>query len=260
MNRKRLRAAAVQTHPIADSPRKTIEKGIILARKAADKEADVICLPEHWLPEKTIPTPVDPVPGFQSLAEEYGTIIAVGAFYEKVKSRVRLSCPVIGPDGRVLGRQFKVHPFGREKKLATAGNKYEIFKANGFNFGVLICYDVDFPEASRAFALKGAELLLCPSRIIREGTIPWQQYVTVRSLENRIPIIAPNVYVPPYFMGHSSIVSLKEDQKRKIAQPRMLSLDVQGEGFLVDVLDLDLHNRLRKARFSDRRPETYRDR
>jgi predicted amidohydrolase len=257
LSRRTVRAAAVQTHPIATSPRRTIEQGIRLAQKAAEKETDVICLPEHWLPEKTIPTPVDPIPGFQALAEEYGIVLAAGAFYEKVKGRIRLSCPVIGPDGCVLGRQFKVHPFGREKKLATAGSKYEIFKASGFKFGVLVCYDVDFPESSRAFALKGAELLLCPSRIIKEGTVPWHQYVTVRSLENRIPIIAPNVYAPPYFMGHSCIVSLKEDPKRKIAHPNMLSLNAQGEGVLVDDFDLDLHNRLRKARFADRRPRTY---
>ena len=257
MSPRIVRAAAVQTHPITTSPRKTIEQGIKLTRKAAERDADVICLPEHWLPEKTIPTPVDPIPGFQALAEEYGVIIAAGAFYETVRGQVRLSCPVIGPTGRILGRQFKVHPFGREKKIAVAGNKYEIFKADRFKFGVLVCYDVDFPEASRAFALKGAELLLCPSRIIREGTVPWQQYVTVRSLENRIPITAPNVYAPPYFMGHSSIVSLKEDPKRKIAHPRMLSFDAPGEGVLVDDFDLDLHNRLRKARFADRRPGTY---
>lgn len=257
MNRKRLRIAAVQTRPIPNSVRKTILQGIRLARRAAQREADMICLPEHWLPEKTIPTPVNPMQGFQALAKEYGVIIGVGAFFERVKNHIRLSCPVIGADGRVLGRQFKVHLFGREKKIAAPGNKYEIFKANGFKFGVLVCYDVDFPEASRAFALKGAELLLCPSRIIKEGTVPWQQYLTVRSLENRFPIAAPNVYVPPYFIGHSSIVSLKEDPRRKIAHPKMVSLTRQGEGVLVDEVDLDLHSRLRKVRFADRRPGTY---
>ncbi len=257
MNRKRLRIAAVQTRPVPNSVRKTILQGIKLARKAAQKEVDVICLPEHWLPEKTIPTSVDPMPSFQSLAREYGAIIAVGAFFERVKGNIRLSCPIIGSEGNVLGRQFKVHLFGREKKIAVPGNKYEIFKANGFKFGVLVCYDVDFPESSRAFALKGAELVLCPSRIIREGTIPWQQYLTVRSLENRFPIAAPNVYAPPHFMGQSSIVSLKEDRRRKIAHPKMLSLTRQGEGVLIDEVDLDLHNRLRKTRFADRRPGTY---
>jgi omega-amidase len=257
LSKKRIKAAAVQTRPIRDSIRKTILQGIKLARKAAEKEADIICLPEHWLPEETIPTPVDPVPGFQALAKEHGTIIAVGAFFDKLKGKVRLSCPVIGPNGEVLGRQFKVHLFGREKKIAIPGNKYEILKCNGVKFGVLVCYDVDFPEASRTFALKGAEFLFCPSRIIKEGTIPWQQYLTVRSLENRIPIVAPNVYAPPYFAGHSSIIRLEEDPRRKIAQPKLSSLTARREGILLAEIDLGLHNRLRKTRFADRRPQTY---
>src|SRR6266571_7593182 len=95
LNRKRLRSAAVQTRPVANSPRKTILQGVKLARKAAEKEADVICLPEHWLPEKTIPTPVDPIPALQKLAREYGVIIAAGAFYERQQGHLRLSCPVI---------------------------------------------------------------------------------------------------------------------------------------------------------------------
>ncbi len=102
-----------------------------------------------------------------------------------------------------------------------------------------------------------AERRKSPPLIIKEGTVPWQQYLTVRSLENRLPIIAPNVYAPPYFMGHSSIVSLKEDSLRKIAHPKMVSLTGPREGVLVDDFDLDLHNRLRRARFADRRPETY---
>jgi predicted amidohydrolase len=257
LSSKKIRAAAAQTRPIPSSPKKTILRASQLAQRAAAKEADIICLPEHWLPERKIPTPADPIPVFQKLAQEYDVIIALGAFYEKIKGQIRLSCPIIGPEGRVQGRQFKVHLFGREKKIAAPGTKYEIFKAHGHKLGILVCYDVDFPEASRAFALKGAELLLCPSRIIREGIIPWQQYLTVRSLENRLPITAPNVYAPPYFTGHSSIVSLVEDPRRKIAHPRLLTNNRRGEAIVIDDFDLELHNRLRRARFADRRPNTY---
>ncbi len=250
-------AAAVQVRPHPESVKKTIFQGVKLAKQAAEKEADIICLPEHWLPEKIIPTPMDPLPGFQALAEEYGVAVVAGAFFERVKGRVYLSCPVVGPEGNVLGRQFKVHLFWREKKIAKPGSDYHIFNFDGHRFGILVCYDVDFPEAARAFALRGAEFLLCPSRIIKEGISPWQQYLTVRALENRLPIVAPNVFAPPRFIGHSSIVYLKEDPRRKIAHPRLASISRRGPGIVVEDLDLTLHNLLRKARFSDRRPETY---
>jgi len=257
LSSKRIRASAVQTRPIPSSPEKTIIRASQLARRAAAREADIICLPEHWLPERKIPTPADPIPVFQELAEEYNVTIALGAFYEKIKGQIRLDCPIIGQDGEVRGRQFKIHLFGREKKIAFPGTRYEIFKVHGHKVGVLICYDVDFPEAARAFALKGAELLLCPSRIIREGITPWQQYLIVRSLENRLPIVAPNVYAPPYFTGQSTIVSLVEDPRRKIAYTRLLTNNRSGEAIVIDDFDLELHNRLRKDRFADRRPDTY---
>ncbi len=72
MTKRLVRAAAVQVKPIETSVKKTILQAVRLARRAAEKNADIICFPEHWLPEKQIPTPVDPLPELQSLAEEYG--------------------------------------------------------------------------------------------------------------------------------------------------------------------------------------------
>src|SRR5437899_6078302 len=62
------------------------------------------------------------------------------------------------------------------------------------------------------------------SRIVKYGIEPWHQYVTVRSLENRIPIVAPNVYSPPWFPGASVIVDLHEDPKTKISYSRASTL------------------------------------
>ncbi len=257
MTKRLVRAAAVQVKPIETSIKKTILNAIGLARTAAEKEADIICLPEHWLPEKQIPTPASPLPELQSLAEEYSVAIVGGAFYEKVRGQTRLSSPVIGKDGRLIGRQFKIHLFRSERKYAKPGNSYNIFELDGYKIGILVCYDVDFPEPSRIYALKGAELILCPSRIVKPGITPWQQYVIVRCLENRMPIVAPNVYAPPWFTGHSMIISLREDSPTRISHPRIASVSREGEGIVIEKIDLSLHSRLRRERFADRRPETY---
>ena len=257
MTKRLVRAAAVQVKPIETSIKKTILNGIRLARTAAEREADIICLPEHWLPEKQIPTPASPLPELQSLAEEYRVAIVGGAFYEKVRGQTRLSSPVIREDGTLLGRQFKIHLFRFERKYAKPGNNYNIFELDGYKIGILVCYDVDFPEPSRIYALRGAEMVLCPSRIVKPGIAPWQQYVTVRCLENRMPIVAPNVYAPPWFTGHSMITSLHENPRTKISHPRIASVRREGEGIVIEKIDLSLHSRLRRERFADRRPETY---
>lgn len=257
MAKKIIRAVGVQIQPIETSVEKTILHAVKLAKKAAEREADIICLPEHWLPEKTIPTPMSPLPDLQSLAKEYGVAVVGGAFYERVKGQMRLSSPVIGSDGTLIGRQFKVHLFGSEKKCAKPGNEYNIFQMNGYKIGVLVCYDVDFPEPSRIYALNGAELVLCPSRIVKPGITPWQQYVTVRCLENRMPIVAPNVYEPPWFTGHSMIIALREDTRTRISHPRIATTSREGQATVTQEIDLTFHNRLRKERFADRRPKTY---
>ncbi len=72
-----------------------------------------------------------------------------------------------------------------------------------------------------------------------------------------MPIVAPNVYAPPWFTGHSMIISLREDPRTRISHPRIASVSRKGEGMVIEEIDLSLHNRLRRERFADRRPETY---
>ena len=72
---------------------------------------------------------------------------------------------------------------------------------------MIICYDMVFPKVANTLVKKGAQVLLSPSRIVRRGIKPWQMYVQVRSLENRIPILAANVE-NQRFGGNSLIVDL----------------------------------------------------
>src|SRR5436853_7665999 len=103
--KKIIRAAAVQIKPVETSVEDTIFHAVKLAKKAAEKEVDIICLPEHWLPEKVIPTPMSPLPRLQSLAEEYGVAVVGGPVYEKVQGHVRLSRPVMGEHAALIGGQ-----------------------------------------------------------------------------------------------------------------------------------------------------------
>ncbi|HZD12880.1 MAG TPA: carbon-nitrogen hydrolase family protein [Candidatus Binatus sp.] len=258
MPKDRIRAAAVQLRPSRESVKDTILDAVRLGKRAAEKEADIICFPEHWIPEREIPAKMDPLPALQSLAEEYGVMIVGGAFYERIRGHLYLSSPLINADGDVAGRQFKVHLFRSEKKLASPGRSHRKFNLAGYSFGILVCYDIDFPESARSLALEGADLLFCPSRIVKHGTIPWHQYLTVRALENRIPIVAPNVYAPPWFLGSSVIVDLHENPKTKISYPRLNALHSgQETGIITRDLDLAYHRRLRRDRFLDRRPTAY---
>ena len=103
-----------------------------------------------------------------------------------------------------------------------------------------------FPKVANTLVKKGAQVLLSPSRIVRRGIEPWQMYVQVRALENRIPILAANV--ENYrFGGNSQVVDLTENNK--VVTTKITKLN--GETEIARELTLDKYEKSRKIRFSD---------
>ena len=89
-------------------------------------------------------------------AKEYNITIIPGAFFER-KNKVNynnnslhISSPVISNKGIILGRQLKINPFGLQRKTVKAGTTVQVFETGSFKFGIGICYDIVFPEVSRA--------------------------------------------------------------------------------------------------------------
>ncbi len=231
-----------------------VEHAIRLLKNAAASESNIVCLPEQWYP-KTITSFEQEFKLITNVAKEYGVTIIPGAFLEKNNDNLCISCPVIANNGGILGRQFKIHPYGDEKKIVKAGTKVEIFDAGSFKFGIAICHDVVFPEVARALARKGADIFFFPSRIRNEGIEPWHMYVKVRALENRVPAVAPNACSRVYG-GKSIVVDFSYDKKSNIAVPNTALASVNEQLLLMDV-DLEHARRMRKIRFEDLRSDLY---
>ena len=194
---------------------KSDEKAIGSLKKRLEnlgrKEADIVCLPEQWLKNNQISDFDLEFAEFKRIAKEYSMTIIPGAFYAKKRRKSIICSPVIGQSGEIIGIQEKIHPFGYERGLVKPGNQTKIFKGK-CKFGIVICYDMVFPDVSKSFVKKGAEVLFSPSRIVKRGIYPWHLYVQVRALENRIPILAANVKNNRYG-GNSIIVDLIENDQ-----------------------------------------------
>ena len=173
------------------------------------KETDIVTLPEQWLKNNKISDFDKEFSEFKKIAKDYSMTIIPGAFYERKKYRFVISSPVIGPKGEIIGTQEKIHPFDYEQKLVRPGREAKVFQTN-CKFGIIICYDMVFSDVANSLVKKGAEVLFSPSRIVKRGIHPWQLYVQVRALENRVPILASNVENNRYG-GKSIIVDLVED-------------------------------------------------
>ena len=103
------------------------------------------------------------VSAWRAAAREHG-IAVIGGYAERDGDDLYNAVAVIGPDGEPLGAYQKLHLFGREHDIFARGNRgMPVFEIAGMSVGVLVCYDLRFPETMRLLALDGATLIAVPT-------------------------------------------------------------------------------------------------
>jgi len=224
---------------------KGISQVVKILKKLGKQNTEIVCLPEQWLKNNEISNFDLEFSEFKKIAKEFSMTIIPGAFYEITKRKTSIIAPVIGPKGEFIGRQEKIHPFDYERDNVKPGKEAKIFNT-ACKFGIVVCYDMVFPKVANTFVKKGAQVLFSPSRIVRRGIEPWQMYVQVRALENRIPILAANVENRRYG-GNSLIIDLNENNK--VVTTKVMKLN--GECGISKEFDLNKYENSRKIRFSD---------
>ena len=251
-----LKVALVQLHLQHGNKTQALKYLHRMLSRAAEADADIACLPELWYP-RVIKNFEDDFKTVFDFAKEHNVTIILGAFLEKLSDGLHVSCPVVAADGTMVGRQLKIHPFGTQKSYIKGGTQLEVFDSGRFKFGVLICYDIVFPELARSYVMKGAEILFIPSRIIDIGIKPWHMYIQVRALENRVPITAVNVCdkIMTHY-GKSICVDFEYERASDIALPKLTIASTRQQVLAVDV-DLKLARKIRNRRFKDFKNDLY---
>lgn len=110
-----------------------------------------------------------PIPGpleetFRALAARHRIWLIPGSFFERDGDRIYNTALVINPAGEVVGRYRKMFPFYPYEDGTSAGDQFLVFDVPDVGcFGVMICYDLWFPEMARTLAVMGAEVILQPT-------------------------------------------------------------------------------------------------
>lgn len=101
---------------------------------------------------------------------------------------------VTGPDGQILARYTKVHPFsyGPEAEVHAPGKGPVVFEWAGFQWAPLICYDLRFPELAREALLRGAEILVYIAAWPARRMGHWLALLQARAIENQAYVIGVN--------------------------------------------------------------------
>ncbi len=119
------------------------------------------------------------------------------------------SAVVIERDGTVVGRYRKTHLFGREPEFFAAGDRLHPFDTSVGRIGVLICYDMEFPETARILALEGAAVILTPTASMDPYAAYQAVYTRARAMENGVYVATANTVGHLdrfHFFGESSVV------------------------------------------------------
>jgi deaminated glutathione amidase len=166
------------------------------------------------------------------------SVQVVGTFYEKSPkaNRVYDTSFLTDKNGRIVSKYRKIHlydalGFKESKKLYPGSSVARPIKTSVGKIGMMICYDLRFPEMSRMLASSGSEILIAPSAWV-QGKMKEEHWITInktRAIENGCYVIAPD-QVGNIYCGRSMIVDpfgkvLLDMKKREGIGTADISLD-----------------------------------
>ena len=164
------KVAACQVPDIKENIDASLEWIENFTKQAEDKNVSLVCFPECFLQGYLTD---------EQLAKKYAVNLT-SATFKTILQRLRkykqiivfglieqddkdlFNTAVIIKDGQLFGRYRKTHLLNGER-IFKAGFEYPVFQVNDLKFGINICYDTQFPEATRNVAKQGATLILCPA-------------------------------------------------------------------------------------------------
>ncbi|BCK72956.1 hydrolase [Streptomyces libani subsp. rufus] len=199
-----------------------------------------------------------PCTAVSEIAREAGIAMAYG-WPERDGAHLYNAVRLVGRDGRPLAVYRKAHLYGRaEHELFTPGDSGVVQASlGGLTVGMLICYDVEFPEAVRAHALAGTDLLLVPTGLMSPWDFVARTLVPARAFESQLYVAYANwtgEHGGLRFCGRTTIAA--PDGTVECLDPAAAS---DGDQLLFgEVAPTTLASARRTTTYlSDRRPELY---
>lgn len=215
------------------------------AEQAAAQGARLLVCPEMFLTGYDIgrdavsrlaePADGDSAQAVATIARQQGLAIVYGYPEQGEDGACYNSVQLIDAQGSRLGNYRKTHLFGvlDRSLFSPGGDHFPVVELEGWKLGLLICYDVEFPENTRRLALAGAELIVVPTANMVPYDFVCQFTVRVRAQENQCYLVYANycgAEASLVYCGQSSIVA---------PDGSLLAIAGQEAGLLLADLDRD---------------------
>ena len=168
---------------------------------SSDQRPDAVLLPELWN-TGFYPKPISEYADSQDiwkkhmsrLASEYTVNIIAGSIAVERKNKIYNTCYVFDRTGENIAVYEKTHLFspGGENADFTPGSRLTTFSIDGIKCGIIICYDLRFPELVRQLALQDISILFIAAAWPVERIQHWDTLLRARAIENQFFVVAAN--------------------------------------------------------------------
>lgn len=256
---EKIKIAAIQMSTVADKM-ENVRTVKTYLEKIKDENPDFVILPEMFCcPYQTENFPIyaekEGGPVWQQLsgyAKQYGIYLIGGSMPEKdAEGNVYNTSYIFDREGKQIGKHRKVHLFDidvkggqtfKESDTLTAGDSDTVFDTEFGKMGVMLCFDIRFPELSRMMVNDGAKVIFVPAAFnMTTGPAHWELSFRTRALDNQIYMVgcapARDVSAGYVSWGHSIVTD---------PWGRVIDMLDEKKGILLAELDMDYEEQVRE--------------
>ena len=256
---EKIKIAAIQMSTVADKM-ENVRTVKAYLEKIKDENPDFVILPEMFCcPYQTENFPIyaekEGEPVWQQLsgyAKQYGIYLIGGSMPEKdAEGNVYNTSYIFDREGKQIGKHRKVHLFDidvkggqtfKESDTLTAGDSDTVFDTEFGKIGVMLCFDIRFPELSRMMVNDGARIVFVPAAFnMTTGPAHWELSFRTRALDNQIYMVgcapARDVSAGYISWGHSIVTD---------PWGRVIDMLDEKKGILLAELDMDYEEQVRE--------------
>ncbi|MTI67408.1 MAG: carbon-nitrogen hydrolase family protein [Firmicutes bacterium] len=166
------------------------------------------------------------------------SVYVVLPFLERYKECIYNSVVIINRQGHIKGIKRKAINWKAELGLiseAKLESNLDVYNIDGFNIGILICYEASFPETSRVMANKDCDAIIIPAFWNRKALSHWEIQLRARALDNNIYVIGVNGLLENRSCGHTMIVSPNGDIIKSLRKDEGVLSGCLDKAYLIKV-------------------------
>lgn len=259
-----MKVACLQMNMILGAPDTNFVSAQRLIEEAMEQQPDVLVLPETWnsgfFPKENL-TEISDQDGARTrefmgkLAAKFQVNIVAGSVSNVRDGKIYNTAMVFNRSGECVASYDKTHlftPMG-EDNYFTPGDHLCRFTLDGVSCGLIICYDVRFPELTRSLTVPGLDMLFVVSQWPKVRTFHLRSLTTARAIENQMFVVCCNscgIAGETVYGGNSAVIN---------PWGETVALAGETEEILLGECDLGILDSIRSTIpvFRDRRPELY---